>query len=340
MNPAFVYLAQNTPADSQWGRDSRSLLERSLDLLYQNYNDKYRQPIVIFHEGDFGVPDQREVAKGRAEIQFQQIEFRIPDYLDASTVPAMWVSAAGPKYGAWNLGHRHMCRFYALQLFEVARDMGFDWVCRFDDDSMLHSPINYDLFKFMRSRGLDYGYRVDSQEPARLSVGFGEMVTNYIREHTISPTFWPEHLWQDGATARWRNRVLRMFCGRFPLLRNELREPGAYDRWGYFNNFFISRVDFWMSEPVRGFLEQVDRMGGIYVNRWNDLILQSAAVQVFLEKAKVHKFTDWTYEHATIRDGKLTYGGIWQGDADPGSPAVKDFVASYGRAVFDPRKTF
>lgn len=340
MNPAFVYLAQNTPADAQWGRDSRTMLERSLDHLYRHYNDRFRQAVVIFHEGDFDDQTQREVAKGRAEIRFHRIEFRIPDYLDASAVPAQWVSSAGPKYGVWNLGHRHMCRFYALDLFELARDLGHDWVCRFDDDSVLHSPVDYDLFGFMQERGYDYGYRVDSQEPARLSEGFGAAVDDYVRTHGVTPTFWASHRWPDSAANRWRNRLLRLASWRFPLLENYVREPGAYDRWGYFNNFFVSRVDFWLSPPVRSFLEHFDRIGGIYLRRWNDLLLQSAAVQVFLPEAKLHKFTDWTYEHATVREGRLAYGGIWQGTADPDSPAVRAFVARYGRAIFDSGKTF
>lgn len=39
MNPAIVYLAQNTPKDLQYGRDARSMLQKSLALLFKNYND-------------------------------------------------------------------------------------------------------------------------------------------------------------------------------------------------------------------------------------------------------------------------------------------------------------
>ncbi|MCP4833901.1 MAG: hypothetical protein GY895_03975, partial [Phycisphaera sp.] len=46
MNPAIIYLAQNTPCDSQYGRDSRTMLVRSLDLLYENYNARFGHRII------------------------------------------------------------------------------------------------------------------------------------------------------------------------------------------------------------------------------------------------------------------------------------------------------
>ncbi len=340
MNPTFVYLAQNTNKDIQWGRDSRSMLEISLDKLYKNYNDRFQQSVIIFHEGDFGAADQTAVIKGRPEISFQEVEFKIPEFLDKSQVPEVWVSSAGSAYGQWGLGHRHMCRFYALQLFDIVSEMGFDWVCRFDDDSILHSPIDYDIFGFMEQNDFEYGYRVDSQEPYRLTEGFSDALHAYINENNISPTFFDEHLWKPGLIDRLRNVAYRVLSTRFPLMKNGLMEKGTYNNWGYFNNFFISKLSFWKSEEVQHFLHHFDQMGASHIYRWNDLVMQSAAVQIFMSKVKVHKFQDWTYEHATIREGVLEYGGIWQGSKDVEAKEVKAFVQQYGKAVYDLEKTY
>lgn len=340
MNPTFVYLAQNTNKDPQWGRDSRSMLELSLDKLYENYNDKFRQSIIIFHEGDFTPEDQQAVAKGRAEISFQEIEFNIPDFLDKSLVPDVWVSSAGKAYGEWGLGHRHMCRFYTIQVFDILSDLGFDWVCRFDDDSILHSPIDYDIFSYMERNNLEYGYRVDSQEPHRLTEGFSDALHTYIDGNNIQPTFFDEHVWKPNFKDRLLNVFYQLLSIRLPLMKNHLQIDGNYDNWGYFNNFFISKLSFWKSDPIQHFLHHFDRMGASHIHYWNDLVLQSAAVQIFMDKKKVHKFEDWTYEHATIRSGKLEYGGIWKGTQDENAEAVSAFVDRYGAAVFDLTKTY
>jgi hypothetical protein len=33
-----------------------------------------------------------------------------------------------------------------------------------------------------------------------------------------------------------------------------------------------------------------------HVDRWNDMIVQTVAVQTFLNHTQVHRFTDFTYE--------------------------------------------
>ncbi|MCP4907778.1 MAG: hypothetical protein GY910_22625, partial [bacterium] len=135
MNPAIIYLAQNTPRDSQYGRDSRTMLVRSLDLLYENYNDRFGHQIIIFHEGDFSSRDQAEIAAGRSEIRFEAIRFDVPDFLRTEDVAEVWRG-----FHQFGMGHRHMCRFYSLELFDILDSMGIDWYFRMDDDSFLHSP--------------------------------------------------------------------------------------------------------------------------------------------------------------------------------------------------------
>lgn len=52
-----------------------------------------------------------------------------------------------------------MIRWYAVRIWPTLHDMGYKWVCRLDDDSLLLSEIPFNLFSFMRSRGFDYAYR-------------------------------------------------------------------------------------------------------------------------------------------------------------------------------------
>ena len=49
----------------------------------------------------------------------------------------------------------------------------------------------------------------------------------------------------------------------------------------FFNNVFATVVDFWRGADVRRYLAAVDATGGIYVHRWGDAPIQSAAVRLF-----------------------------------------------------------
>jgi hypothetical protein len=342
MNPAIVYLAQNTRKDAQYGRDSRSLLMHSLDLLFANYNNRFKQTVLIFHEGDFSPEDQKAVARGRTEIQFKEIHFETPSFLRKEEIPEIW----GGKFG---MGHRHMIRFYAVQVFDILEALGIDWFFRMDDDSFIHSKIDYDLFGFMESNNYEYGYRVDVREPEFCTHGFSETVEAYLVAERIKPTFF-----YDNVNCDWVGQISPMNLAKIavkkilmrvnPNKKYVLNSPAhatygylpkrgsffQYNLWGYYNNFFITKVGFWKRPDVQAFLHYLDRIGGGYKYRWNDLITQTAAVQIFMPKEKVHKFTDWTYEHATVINGKLCWGGIYEGAADRDSQAVKEFVASYG----------
>jgi len=73
--------------------------------------------------------------------------------------------------------------------------------------------------------------------------------------------------------------------------------------YGFYNNFFATRVGFWMRDDVQDFLRHADQSHHIYVHRWNDILWQSAAVQIFLPPNRVEMNRDFAYEHVTF--GKI-----------------------------------
>ena len=92
-----VFLAMNTQKDDTYGRDARSMLERSLDLFYKNYNDKFKHDVIIFHDPKFEFleKDQEEIKKGRTEIKFHLLSGdkwappNIPEVMNSD--PNKWV---------------------------------------------------------------------------------------------------------------------------------------------------------------------------------------------------------------------------------------------------------
>lgn len=339
MNPCIVYLAQNTAKDLQYARDSRSMLEKSLDLLFKNYNEQFKHPVLIFHEGDFDEDSQHSICKGRKEIQFHKINFQIPSFLNPAEIPEIWD-------GSFGMGHRHMIRFYAIQIFAILKDLGYNWFFRMDDDSFIHSKINYNLFEFMQKNGYEYGYRVDIKEPQRTSYGFSEMIVAYLKAERIKPEFFyenfagsklvnNEYFSLKGKLKRLLTNVLDGLAEKINHDLNNWPASAEWNRWGFYNNFFITKLDFWFQPEVQALLSHFDRTGGIYKYRWNDLIFQTAVVQIFLPPKKVYKFTDWTYEHATLKNGKLDWGGIYPAKGDENSAIVLDFKNTFGKTKID-----
>ena len=315
---------------------------KSLDLLFKNYNDQFRHDVIIFHEGDFKDEDQAAVARGRTEIRFREIQFQVPDFLKGEKIPERLRLPGSGR--SWGMGHRHMIRFYAVQIWDLLDEIGYDWMMRLDDDLFIHSKINYDLFKFMEKNGYEYGYRVETKEGPAETRGFAEEVLAYLGASpprgpdgkNKHPSFFAEHFDPAPLSVHFKNATKAILMKVFPGRRYIMETSAHYDLWGYYNNFYISKVAFWKDEQVQAFINHFDRVGGWYKYRWNDLIFQTAALQVFMPKERIYRFTDWTYEHATIVEGKLGFGGIFEGLADQGSDAVTQFRAKWGATSWPP----
>lgn len=213
----------------------------------------------------------------------------------------------------FTLGYRHMIRWWTRLVFERAHALGYGWVMRMDDDSLLHSRVEYDIFAYMTAHRFSYGYRLVSCEPIKHAsyyrllqryVLMRGLKSEWLGEHCTRPE--PEHL---GVPS----------CGRAV--------------WGVYNNFFVANVSFWMQKQVVEFLDYVDQSGVIYLFNWNDILWHTAVIKLFLRRDAVHHFRDFTYEHATTRPPDFTrvsWGMLHAGNADPKSEAlVRSWATSH-----------
>eukprot|EP00512_Aurantiochytrium_limacinum_P009669 CAMPEP_0171544546 /NCGR_PEP_ID=MMETSP0960-20121227/3565_1 /TAXON_ID=87120 /ORGANISM="Aurantiochytrium limacinum, Strain ATCCMYA-1381" /LENGTH=827 /DNA_ID=CAMNT_0012092375 /DNA_START=95 /DNA_END=2574 /DNA_ORIENTATION=+ len=293
----IVYLAQKR--HSSYSRDSLGMLERSLDLLYQNYNAEFRRDVLIFHNGEFSREDERRLRLdgSRNEIYLIEIPKRsryweLPGFLDRKDANR-WTD------DAFSEGYRHMCRWYA----EFVEKLGYEYVMRMDEDSYLLSSIKYDLFDFMQNRKLEYAYRLDAFEPCcddDFRQRYIKAYLTYENRHFLRTGFLKDCCWDDAK---------------------------GYLSYGYYNNFFITKTSFWRKPQVRRLFSFVDWTGGFYLFRENDLILQSLSVQLFMPKEKVYKFTDWSYEH--VSGESCEWGAVVRGNLDMRAEPVDGIVANY-----------
>lgn len=78
----------------------------------------------------------------------------------APTSAAAEAAAPGaPCSARHGVGFKLMCRFYAVQLMPWLQRHGYAFVLRLDDDGLLASPVQADLFGAMARGGYVYGFR-------------------------------------------------------------------------------------------------------------------------------------------------------------------------------------
>eukprot|EP00466_Bigelowiella_natans_P001346 jgi/Bigna1/63224/fgenesh1_kg.49_\ len=89
---------------------------------------------------------------------------------------------------------------------------------------------------------------------------------------------------------------------------DDLNRENCGDFWGFYNNFFVGHIDRFLEPDIQHFLNTIDDTGVIFTKRWNDLLLQSATTQLFVEKKKTFHFTGFTYAHNSGFHDMLHYG--------------------------------
>lgn len=293
----ITILAQNRPHEV-YGRDSVGNLLKTLSSLYRFYNNAQQDDVLICHDGDFDADSQRRVVGRRgATLSFFLLEgenWRV--YPDSAASPLAERVARFPD------GYRKMMRWYAIRIWPALQGLGYTWVMRLDDDSEILSPIPYNLFAFMEQNNLLYAYRNLAFESGWTGDALHDWVRSFVATSSSGYGWLKDHC-DPGA------RFDRPSCGE--LL-------------GFYNNFFIGHIPSFLSEPVQTFLRAMDESGMIFTKRWNDLVIQSLAVQLYLPQSAVHHFTGWTYRHASGQGNTLKPYGIYQVGRNATPPSGPD----------------
>lgn len=191
------------------------------------------------------------------------------------------------EYPRFSVGYRHMIEFFTRCLWDVASksrmsatahsspaighriqmvssasgELNYKYLMRMDEESLLHSRIGYNLFDFMESKGYVYAFRQISWESGFSGENFHSFLRSFLLRNELLQPQWLLNQCVPGTNV---STYSKRRCG---------------DIYGAYNNFFISRIDFWKQPKIQHFLAHVKHSGKIYTKRWNDILWHSAAVQ-------------------------------------------------------------
>ena len=156
-----------------------------------------------------------------------------------------------------------------MQIFTALTAMGYEWVIRVDPDSNFPSVIPYNVIHAMEEKKTEYGFRAMSHESKRMSRGLAEAAKYWLVSEDQTATF-----------------LLEM-CK--PRSMQGLSSAGwSYDI--FYNNFFVTRIGFWMQPHIQGWLRHLERLNGYHKFRWGDAPVHTLTLGMFADKATVMEF--------------------------------------------------
>jgi hypothetical protein len=262
---AITILLNNTDEDK---RDFRSCLS----LLIENYLKEFPCDIVCFYEKDF-CQTEMDFLKSNFEVNliFEPIEFTVPEYPEEiiSQIPQYFPHPEDPNHIGFSMGYRHMCRFFAGEIFHHPILKEYKYIWRLDTDSKILSKITYNVFDQMQHSEAVYGYvNIQHDHPAVIQ-DLWSISEKYFQSigkgHIFNPDVFHDHF----------RRV-------------------------FYTNFEILDLDFFRGKEYQSFYKHLDNTGGIYKYRWGDHIIRYIALKSLVDNNKLLFFNDIVYQHGNI----------------------------------------
>jgi len=287
MNAAIFYLTQNTEV-------RRVYLKTSLYFLFKNFNDKYKYPVIILHEGDYNTVSQTDIimsirASCRSLVSFRALDpddFKLPSHIDADRLTAC-INTKATSY--WrNDKYRMMCRWWMIHFSKYAKS--YDYAMRLDDDSIIEEPIKNDLFSWMDEKKLVYSSNFVHMDCGICCYGMKKFFMKNFKDtesqDKLNKIFVEQKIDMKDFRFYHFGRLLSINEKPLPEPTHEFKLDSPLI---YYNNFFITKTSFWLKPEVQKIIEEIDKDGSIFYYRWGDAPLQSLIVLLLAKESEVDR---------------------------------------------------
>ena len=288
-NVCICYLTQNTP-------ERRIYLKTSLYFLFKHFNEAYKYPVILFHEGDYDDEGKQDIINSirmscRDLVSFQaldQDDFTVPAHIDMVKVDRALAITPPPTPYWRNLKYRMMCRWWIVHFMKYVQD--YEYVMRLDDDSFIEEKITKDLFEWMKENDLNYASNIIHTDCGLCCYGMKEFFEKEFSDKTdiIKEIFVPQEI-------SMRCFSKQPFRSLLSVLNTPLADSDVPDKvtlWMptmYYNNFFITKTAFWRTPEMVSIIDKIDKDGSIFYYRWGDAPLQSILVMLMSPPEKIKK---------------------------------------------------
>jgi len=250
-----------------WYMGVRPCLRLSLELLYKNFNNKYKYPVLVT---TFGKQySKRFIKKIHQEID-PNIKFielpkpKVPAHIKEKELfynrkEIEYVRKSFPKS---RIGFLYVDQFVAGLAMQYPEIRKYDYVLKMDDDHFFIKEFGFDIFKFMEDNGKLFGAfameKADSKRQRDCQIGLRDLAKEYIKENNIQ------------------------FQGEWDSLVSQ--DPTI---WG---------MDIFKNKNWENWWNYVDQSGGIYKYRWGDLEIHALYMRMYYPDSVWHDFDYYNKE--------------------------------------------
>lgn len=265
----IIYLLRASDEDVQ-------LFIQSIKSLEINFLPNNPVDILCFHENDLYEYINLINKSVDILIKFHEISFEVPSYNKHLNIPNFFphpTHGNGPiEWGhpGFPMGYRHMCRFYSGEVFNLPILKDYEYYMRMDNDSFILKNVNYNVFDYMKNNNKFYAYIAPAVQFDNPKVSEG--------------------LWEYSQQWYINNKEN---CILQPIV-----DIPKYKM--YYTNFEICHLNWFKNSLYLEYYKYIDKLGGIYTNRWGDAIIRYLGVNMLMDDNNKYPIHDIAYKHGAV----------------------------------------
>jgi len=185
-----------------------------------------------------------------------------------------------------------MGQWRLLYCFQVLHMLGYKYALQIDDDSLLLSPIPFNLLEFAEAKRIDLGAREVRRDPTKVVKGLGELARYFLISELYNPV---GTIWQH---CKPRN------INGLKTLNSDSGE--GWDGAVLKGHFILMRLDFFIQPLVQSFIALCINSGGTVKHRWNEQGTFAMIWQLFVKRNNFFVFNNshFKYTHAYHKSEK------------------------------------
>ncbi|CAM4979272.1 unnamed protein product [Rotaria socialis] len=248
--------------------DDFASLSTIINNVDTNFADNYTSDLVIFHsnyplksarEAIFGCTPRRILLCNIDRI-FASYPHGFNPYLEEPT---------SFKRGKWN--YHQMIRFWFKFIFELSVIRNYKYVMRLDDDARLQGKW-FNCFEEMERKKAVYFANTDWIDTEVALPG-----TMKLKDFAL------HYQNQTGLIERDPK-----------MIKNSFKDDAIL---GYYNNFEIMKISFFLSPDVRRWVQYIEDTRGIYKYRWGDALLRYLTLAYFAAPGTTLRRADYNLSY-------------------------------------------
>ena len=261
-------------------------LVQSMQELERTWNHKFNYPWTFINDEPFTEEFKRVTqAQTKAKCRYEIIpkeHWAIPSWInkDLMEESANFLEAQDVQYAHLTSYHQ-MCRWNSGFFYKHPALQEYKYYWRVEPKVHFFCDVDYDVFRYMRDHNKTYGFTISLYDSPQSIASLWPETTKFIAANK-------EFLHDKNA---------------YNFLADGSRRPdhhskaNGYSPCHFWSNFEIADMDFWRSEAYEKYVENLDRAGGFFYERWGDAPVHSIALGLFEDASRIHWFKDIGYNH-------------------------------------------